>query len=101
MAEIDAGKLPPNTELDGDICIVGSGAAGITLAHRLLASGKKVLVLESSLVNVRDALAEAQRETVQQFESTSAEPAQEALSRAASDASAGNSDGHRYEDPAT
>jgi choline dehydrogenase-like flavoprotein len=103
MAEIDAGTLAPNTELDCEVCIIGSGAAGITLAHRLLATGKKILVLESSLVDQREGLAAAQREAVQQFGSTSIEPAQEALRRAAAESStaASTADGHRYEDPST
>lgn len=103
MAELDAGTLAPDTELDCDICIIGSGAAGITLAHRLLPTGKKILVLESSLVDERDPFAAAQREAVQQFESTSTEPAKEALHRVAreSSAAAQNADGHRYEDPDT
>lgn len=49
----------PDATLTADVCIVGSGAAGITLAHRLLESGKSVLVLEGSVVstsgNVTDA----------------------------------------------
>src|SRR5260370_78155 len=102
MAELDAGTLPPNTELDCDICIIGSGAAGITLAHRLLSTGKKILVLESSLVDKREAIAAAKREAVQQHESTSAPPAREALYRAAREVSAdASADGHRYEDPDT
>ena len=101
MAELDAGTLSPNDELDCELCIIGSGAAGITLAHRLLGTGKKILVLESSLVNQREVLASAQREAVQQFQSTSTGPAQESLRRARESSDASNADGHRYEDPAT
>lgn len=43
----DANRLAPGTPLHADICIVGAGAAGITLALELRASGKTVLVLES------------------------------------------------------
>src|ERR1051325_937896 len=100
MAELDAGTLPPTTELDCEICIIGSGAAGITLAHRLLPTGKSILVLESSLVDRRGAFADAQREVVQRFESTSTAPGQEALRRV-DPAAASNTDGHRYEDPST
>src|ERR1043166_9665196 len=100
MAEIDAGTLPPGTELDCEICIIGSGAAGITLAHRLLATGKKILLLESSLVDKREAIAAIQREAVQHHGSTSAPPAREALTRAVREVSTdANDDGHRYEDP--
>jgi choline dehydrogenase-like flavoprotein len=65
MAELDAGTLPPSTELDCDICILGSGAAGITVAHRLLPTDRKVIVLESSLVNDRGPFDATQRESVQ------------------------------------
>lgn len=34
-------------ELDADICIVGAGAAGISIAHSLLATGLKITLLES------------------------------------------------------
>lgn len=106
--EIDADTLPPNAELDCDVCIVGSGAAGITVAHRLLPHGTKVIVLESSLVNQRGVLADAQREVVRLYGSTATEPAINELRRAgeASQAraasqvgAASNADGHRYEDP--
>jgi len=33
--------------LDTEVCIVGGGAAGITVARRLLAQGHTVLLLES------------------------------------------------------
>ncbi|HVZ38852.1 MAG TPA: GMC family oxidoreductase [Candidatus Kapabacteria bacterium] len=106
MAELDAGTLPPDAQLECDICIIGSGAAGITLAHRLLATGRNILLLESSLVDKRDPFATDQREAVQRFESTSAEPARELLTQAVEKATepapeAWNADGHRYEDPDT
>ncbi len=44
---IDARKLEDNSILKGDICIVGAGAAGITLALELNKSNKKVILLES------------------------------------------------------
>lgn len=43
----DLGNLPPGTPLHADICIVGGGAAGITLALELRDSGKTVLLLEA------------------------------------------------------
>ena len=44
----NANQLPPGSTLSGfDICIAGAGAAGIALATRLIASSKRVLVLES------------------------------------------------------
>jgi choline dehydrogenase-like flavoprotein len=44
---LDALMLPPGTELQADICIVGGGAAGLTLASALDASGLSVLLLEA------------------------------------------------------
>lgn len=43
----DLRKLAPGTALHADICIVGGGAAGITLALELRDSGKSVLLLEA------------------------------------------------------
>ena len=43
----DARTLAPGVELTADLCIVGAGAAGITLARRLSGRGLRVLVLES------------------------------------------------------
>jgi choline dehydrogenase-like flavoprotein len=44
---LDARTVPRNHTVDYDICIVGAGAAGITLAHELDGSGLRVLLLES------------------------------------------------------
>ncbi len=44
---IDARQWPAGTPLEADICIVGAGAAGITLALALRASGLQVLLVES------------------------------------------------------
>jgi len=38
-------------ELPADICIVGSGAAGLAMAHRFIGTKKSVIVLESSRYN--------------------------------------------------
>lgn len=43
----DAKAIASGTLLTADICIVGAGAAGITLALELINSGKSVLLLES------------------------------------------------------
>ncbi|WP_337658408.1 GMC family oxidoreductase [Sphingorhabdus sp. Alg231-15] len=44
---VDLRASDPSTRFEADICIVGSGAAGITLARRLDAAGLRVLLLES------------------------------------------------------
>lgn len=44
---IDALELNDGTSLQADICIVGAGAAGITLAVELAGTGVNVLLLES------------------------------------------------------
>ncbi|AJP58922.1 FAD-dependent oxidoreductase [Pandoraea vervacti] len=44
---LDAHDLPSGTELQADLCIAGAGAAGITLALALEASGLDVILLES------------------------------------------------------
>ena len=44
---IQAGSVPDSTVVEADVCIVGAGAAGITLARNLDAAGRRVLLLES------------------------------------------------------
>lgn len=44
---IDARQLPENERLTADVCIVGAGAAGITLASELRGSGLSVILLEA------------------------------------------------------
>ncbi|RKP53609.1 FAD-dependent oxidoreductase [Pararobbsia silviterrae] len=44
---VDAREIPAGTRLSADLCIVGAGAAGITLALALEDSGLDVIVLES------------------------------------------------------
>ena len=43
---IDARSLDENEQLEADICIVGAGPAGITLARELLSTGMRICVLE-------------------------------------------------------
>lgn len=44
---VDARTLPEGINLDADICIIGGGAAGITLARDLAGGGRKTVLLES------------------------------------------------------
>ena len=44
---IDFKNSKSATTIEADICIIGAGAAGITLAHSLLSSGLNVCLLES------------------------------------------------------
>jgi len=44
---LDLRTLPPNTMLDADICVVGSGIAGLALAREFLNSPFRVLMVES------------------------------------------------------
>ncbi len=43
---IDARQLPNNTLIEGDICIIGAGAAGISLALEWMNTPYKVILLE-------------------------------------------------------
>ena len=42
----DARELPHGHVLEGDVCIVGAGAAGITLAQALIGASSRVILLE-------------------------------------------------------
>ncbi len=44
---LDARPLPQDTVIDADVCVVGAGAAGITLAHKFVGQPFKVCLLES------------------------------------------------------
>ncbi len=43
----DARKIRAGTRIEADLCIIGGGAAGLTLAHELLDSRLKVVLLEA------------------------------------------------------
>jgi choline dehydrogenase-like flavoprotein len=51
----DADKVPPGTTLHADVCIVGAGAAGITLARELADTKHSVVLLESGRFEFEDA----------------------------------------------
>ncbi|HYJ83681.1 MAG TPA: GMC family oxidoreductase [Allosphingosinicella sp.] len=44
---IDLAQASGPLELEGEVCVIGAGAAGISLARRLLALGRTVVLLES------------------------------------------------------
>lgn len=48
---LDARSVPPGTILEPEVCIVGAGAAGITLAREFIASPFRVVLLESGGMN--------------------------------------------------
>lgn len=48
---VDASKLPQDTQIETDICIIGGGAAGITIARELSNQPYQVCLLESGKLN--------------------------------------------------
>jgi choline dehydrogenase-like flavoprotein len=52
----DAREIPTDTELTADLCIIGGGAAGITLARELAGSSLRVVVLESGGIGFEEAI---------------------------------------------
>jgi choline dehydrogenase-like flavoprotein len=50
---VDARSLSPEEHLEADVCIVGAGPAGITLALELLETGARICLLESGGVERR------------------------------------------------
>ncbi len=51
----DARQVPAGTTLSADVCIIGAGAAGITLASELAKGAQKVVLLESGGFDFEDA----------------------------------------------
>ncbi len=47
MSLVDARRMESGTVVDADVCVVGAGAAGITIARALAASGRDVCLVES------------------------------------------------------
>lgn len=50
----DLQQTPPEARIDTDVCIIGSGIAGLTLARTLLARGARVCLLESGGLDHED-----------------------------------------------
>jgi choline dehydrogenase-like flavoprotein len=53
--QLDAHEVPAGTALTADVCVIGAGAAGITLARALAGAGRTVLLLESGGFELDDA----------------------------------------------
>ncbi len=47
MAIINASDLTPGTVVDSDVCVIGGGVAGVTVARELARAGKRVCLAES------------------------------------------------------
>ena len=47
MSFIDARRLDPGTTIRADVCVIGAGAAGLTLARELASDGASVALIES------------------------------------------------------
>jgi len=53
---IDVNELPPNAQIDCDVCIAGAGPAGITLASELEGTSLRVCLVESGGLFARTAV---------------------------------------------
>lgn len=51
MSELVSTDLPGDVVLDADLCIVGAGAVGLTMARELAGTNLRVLLLESGIAN--------------------------------------------------
>ena len=50
---VDAAGLEPDAQIQADVCVVGSGPAGLTLVRELTGRGLRVALLESGDLSVR------------------------------------------------
>jgi choline dehydrogenase-like flavoprotein len=66
----DARTLPTGTVLEGDLCIVGAGASGITIARELSNSNLNVLLLEGGGFEFDPQMQELYRGEIVVFTST-------------------------------
>lgn len=57
----DLAETPAIPAFDADVCIVGAGAAGITLAAELIRQGKRVMLLESGGRELEEAVQQLNR----------------------------------------
>ena len=53
---IDAETLDPGRNIRADLCLIGAGAAGITIARRLTAQGWNICLLESGSFELEPAV---------------------------------------------
>jgi choline dehydrogenase-like flavoprotein len=51
MSEMNSTDLPAGTVLETDLCIIGAGAAGLTMAREFIGAQRRVLLLESGIAN--------------------------------------------------
>lgn len=58
---VDARELPDNSIIEGDICIIGAGASGISIALEWMLSSKKVILLEGGGFEYEDRVQELYR----------------------------------------
>src|SRR5882762_9910031 len=65
MKIFDLNYLAHNSVLEADICIIGSGPAGLTIAQEFLNTGTRILLLESGGMKE-----EPQTQALYQIEST-------------------------------
>ena len=56
---VDARQIEDGAELGADLCVIGAGAAGITVALEFLGEGRSVILLESGYMKpeLRDPVA--------------------------------------------